>query len=222
MAQNLIINGQFEINQRGFVSGATLAAGAYGHDRWKAGANGCTYTYTQGTNGITLLTILEGSLLQVVEGANRCAGPVDGYGFAADLGWFGTATGRCYQDLSAPSGYASSSAAAETNPCMGALNVRFPTVTADVIYVEFTGGTLASCFLSDSSDHELSYGETLAACQRYYYQRDICGGTEYFSLIEPGNVDLISLSIPFPVTMRAVPTIAFTAASSRLANALMS
>jgi len=33
--RNLIINGNFRTNQRGYVSGASLAAGAYGFDRWK-------------------------------------------------------------------------------------------------------------------------------------------------------------------------------------------
>ncbi len=34
-APNLIINGDFQINQRGYVSGAVLGGGVYGRDRWK-------------------------------------------------------------------------------------------------------------------------------------------------------------------------------------------
>ncbi len=37
---NRVINGNFAINQRGYASGAALAAGAYAHDRWRAGAGG--------------------------------------------------------------------------------------------------------------------------------------------------------------------------------------
>jgi len=43
--RNLVINGNFSINQRAYVSATALAAGAFGHDRWKAGAGGCTYTF---------------------------------------------------------------------------------------------------------------------------------------------------------------------------------
>ena len=34
--KNLLIDAGFTINQRAYVSAATLASGAYGHDRWKA------------------------------------------------------------------------------------------------------------------------------------------------------------------------------------------
>ena len=40
---NLLINGDFQINQRGFAGGA-LSAAAYGHDRFKAAAGGANYT----------------------------------------------------------------------------------------------------------------------------------------------------------------------------------
>ena len=38
VARQVIINGGFTVNQRVYVSAATLAAGIYGHDRWKAGS----------------------------------------------------------------------------------------------------------------------------------------------------------------------------------------
>lgn len=41
--KNLLINGDFAINQRSFAGGA-LAAGVYGYDRWKAGTGGCNVT----------------------------------------------------------------------------------------------------------------------------------------------------------------------------------
>jgi hypothetical protein len=47
---NAIINGAFEINQRGFTS--TTTTGAYGHDRWALGAVGGTSTYS--TQAFTL------------------------------------------------------------------------------------------------------------------------------------------------------------------------
>jgi hypothetical protein len=45
-------------------TGDTLAAGAYGLDRWKGGASGCTFT----RSGVTL-TLTAGTLVQLVEGA---------------------------------------------------------------------------------------------------------------------------------------------------------
>lgn len=60
--QNLLINGDFQINQRAFAGGA-LAAGAYGYDRWKA----------SGASSMTLagdvLTLASGEIAQVVERA---------------------------------------------------------------------------------------------------------------------------------------------------------
>lgn len=81
--RNRVINGNFQVNQRGYVSGTALAAGIYAHDRWKAGASGCTYTFTQGSPD-TLITITAGSLQQIIEGAN-----IEGGSYI--LSWSGTA-----------------------------------------------------------------------------------------------------------------------------------
>ncbi|MBB4305046.1 hypothetical protein GGD81_004114 [Rhodobium orientis] len=59
--RNLLINGDFAVNQRGFAGGA-LAAGSYGHDRWKAGAGGADYSVAAG-----VVTLASGSLVQVIE-----------------------------------------------------------------------------------------------------------------------------------------------------------
>ena len=64
----------FIINQRVYVSAATLASGAYGHDRWKAGASGGNYSFTQLASN-TQITIASGkSLKQVVEDKNVVLG----------------------------------------------------------------------------------------------------------------------------------------------------
>ncbi|MGJ3264186.1 MAG: DUF2793 domain-containing protein [Salinarimonas sp.] len=59
--RNLLINPLCAVNQRGFAGGA-LAAGAYGFDRWKAGAGGATLA--RAWEGTLTLT---GPLEQVVE-----------------------------------------------------------------------------------------------------------------------------------------------------------
>lgn len=86
--RNKLINPLFTINQRGVSGTVTLAAGAYGHDRMKAGASGCTYTFST-NNGVTTLNITAGSLLQVIE-AGAFAGEPGNY----VLSWSGSAQGR--------------------------------------------------------------------------------------------------------------------------------
>jgi hypothetical protein len=65
---NLLINPDFRINQRGYASGGTIGgAYAYGmHDRWKSGASGGIYTFTQLASS-TQITITAGSIVQVIE-----------------------------------------------------------------------------------------------------------------------------------------------------------
>jgi Protein of unknown function (DUF2793) len=62
-APNLVINGDFQINQRVFAGGA-LTAGSYGFDRWKAATGGANISVT----GYTV-TLTSGELEQVVETA---------------------------------------------------------------------------------------------------------------------------------------------------------
>ncbi|WP_211485546.1 hypothetical protein [Achromobacter ruhlandii] len=85
-SRNKLINALFSINQRGASGTVTLPAGGYGHDRFKAGAGGCTYTFST-SGGVTTLNITAGTLMQVVGGGAIIAGP-------HVLSWVGTATGR--------------------------------------------------------------------------------------------------------------------------------
>lgn len=59
--QNLLINGDMRINQRGFTGGA-LAAGSYGFDRWKAGAGGASLS----ASGLSV-TLSSGAVVQPIE-----------------------------------------------------------------------------------------------------------------------------------------------------------
>lgn len=60
---NLLINGDFQINQRVFAGGS-LAAGVYGFDRWKATTGGASASLSSYT-----LTLASGELEQVIEPA---------------------------------------------------------------------------------------------------------------------------------------------------------
>lgn len=59
-ASNLLINGDFAINQRAF-SGGALGVGAFGHDRWFSDSADCYYNVGDGVVGLTA-----GVLAQVI------------------------------------------------------------------------------------------------------------------------------------------------------------
>ena len=149
--KNRIIDGGFIINQRGYVSGTSLSAGTYAHDRWKAGSGGCTYTFTQGALGVnTTITITAGTLVQVIEGCNLAEGGT------YVLSWTGTAQGR----LNGGS-YGASGSVVITGWTAGTnLNVEFNTGTLGSVQLE--KGSTATSF-----DYR-PYGTELALCQRYY------------------------------------------------------
>jgi hypothetical protein len=82
----LLINSSFAINQEEVTGTVVLLAGEYGHDQWRAGAGGCTYTFATSLN-ITTITISAGTLEQ----------PIDGLNLQSDdyiLSWQGTAQGQ--------------------------------------------------------------------------------------------------------------------------------
>ena len=144
--KNRLINGQLNINQRGVSGSVVLAAGVYGHDRFKAGASGCTYTFST-TGNVTTLTIASGSLIQVVEGLNLETGTYC-------LSWQGTAQGRINSGSYGASGAVAASIVGGTNTP-----------------VEFNVGTLSLPQLEKGStatsfDYR-PYGTELSLCQRY-------------------------------------------------------
>lgn len=118
--RNLLINPLFSINQRAVSGTVTLAAGAWGHDRMKAGNTGCTYTFST-NNGVTTLNITSGSLMQIIE-APAFSGRAGTY----VLSWVGTALGRIMADPWGSSGNVN-------RLCDGSSNIS----------VEFTGGTVS-------------------------------------------------------------------------------
>ena len=176
---NILINGRFLVNQRGVSGTVTLAAGAYGHDRWKAGAAGCTYTFAA-INGETTLTISAGSLLQIVEGGNVPHGDVV-------LSWQGTAQGKIGAGVYGTSGVTASAT--------GGSNLT----------VEFGTGTLARVKLEEGSvatpyPYE-DLGETLRKCQ-WYWQYVVY---EY-RMDYPAN-NTIFARPTLPTVMRAAPVV---------------
>jgi hypothetical protein len=164
--RNVIINGNFMINQRAYASGTNLASGAYGFDRWKSNFTNTALTFTSAPQGQTVTISASGVVRQIVEQANVVAG-------SYVLSWFGTATGRVYNDGATPPSYQS-----------GPLSVVLDG-TANVI-VEFTPAsgtaTLGNVQLEFGSratpfEHR-PIGVELALCQRYYYSRSYSTGNQ--------------------------------------------
>jgi hypothetical protein len=186
--RNKIINGNFAVNQRAVTGTVTLAAGAYGHDRWKAGAGGCTYTFATSAN-VTTLTISAGTLMQVIEGENLLSG-------THVLTWTGTATARV------DSG--SYSASGMTGTAVGGINQTIEFATGTVSKVQYEPGSVATPF-----EHR-PIGTELALCQRYAFVfgsasaiEQLCNGSYYATTLWLGVLQ-------FPVPMRSAPTLTYS------------
>ena len=191
MGDNRIINGNFAVNQRGYASGTALpasptVANGYGHDRWKAGSGGCTYTFTAAVPDTTI-TITAGTLTQIIE-----AGMIEGGVYT--LSWTGTAQARVYQG--SPSGsYAASPVVTASLPAGANTIVEFNTGTVARVKLEI--GSVATPY------NRQSLAKSLADCQRYYSQQDYM-----FQNYQIGGATLIH-TIFLPVPMRSSATCTF-------------
>ena len=197
--RNALFNADFRINQRGYVSAATLAAGAYGHDRFKAGASGGDYSFTQ-LNSSTQVTIASGkSLIQVVEDKNVVGG-------SYVLSWTGTALARVGVDSATPSGTFVVSPVLITGQTAGT-----------TMSVEFNAGTLATAQLElgtvATPFERRPIGLELALCQRYFER--IGGDTTRFNLgyCAPSSATNGHGNFTLSVKKRATPTVTFTGAT---------
>ena len=199
--RNALFNADFRINQRGYVSAATLASGAYGHDRFKAGASGGDYSFTQ-LNSSTQVTIASGkSLIQVVEDKNVVGG-------SYVLSWTGTALARVGVNSATPSGTFVVSPLLITGQTAGTtMSVEFNAGTLNTAQLEL--GTVATPF------ERRPIGLELALCQRYYTQSFASAigvvpgdaGALFVQLNTSASAADFRLSIRFPVPMRSTPTV---------------
>jgi len=201
--QNRIINGAFEINQRGYASGTNLASGAYGFDRWKSGYTNTSLTFTDGVQSTTVTISSSGVIQQIVEQANMPAGTYT-------LSWSGTATGRVYNSGGSAPSYAASPVTVTLD---GSANVVVEFTasggTKTLGTVQLEGGTVFSPF-----EYRLR-GEELQLCQRYFeksYDLEIAPGTDSFNgLVTQAYISgsSVSTSVRFLVAKRATPTLTF-------------
>jgi hypothetical protein len=190
---NLLLNSNFAINQRAYVSAANLASGSYGFDRWKSNYTNTTLTFTASTQGQSLTINASGGLQQVIEQGLVPAGTYT-------LSWTGTATARVYNSGGTPPSYAASPV---TFTADGTANVvvEFTAVstTKTVSKVQFNAGTNTTWALATPT-----LQTELSACSRYFTIVSTAMGT--------GNsTTQIQSAIPH-YGMRTTPSVAVTAA----------
>jgi hypothetical protein len=187
--RNIIINGDFRINQRVYTSASNLASGSYGFDRWKSNFTNTTLTFTSAPQGQMLTINSGGGIKQVIERENVPAGTYT-------LSWTGTATGRVYNTGATPPSYAASPITVTLD---GTANVE----------VEFTasGGTktLQNVQLEEGStatpfEHRLIGIET-TLCHRYFQRFPDPAGIG----VNSGGAATRVL-MPLYTRMRAIPT----------------
>jgi hypothetical protein len=177
--RNKIINGNFGINQRVYVSEAETTEGQYTLDRWRVTTtSGITFSTT---NNKTTVTIPIGQTIQqVVEGLNLKSGTYV-------LSWGGTAQGRIAGGTYGASGSVTASITGGTDT-----TIEF---NAGTVYeVQFEIGSVATSF-----EHR-HYGTELAMCQQYYFTR-LWGFT-----VTKSSALQQWMPVTFPVTMRTAPT----------------
>lgn len=182
--KNLLINPNFVINQRVYVSGAaTSGANAYTVDRWRVVISGQNLSWTT-SNGVLTATAPAGGVEQIIEGASLIPGTYV-------INWTGTATCTV-------GGIARAKGASFTITGGADVTVRFTGGTVSLPQLE--RGTIPTMF---EGRH---IGEELLLCQRYFWNQ-IGGLSGNFASYVSGALG--SWWIKFPSTMRVAPTLGY-------------
>lgn len=174
--KNVLINGDFRINQRGFDGNwAAAADNEYGYDRWFKAE----------------LT----KIGQYIEDANVIVG--DQYTVSWDNGTAGDGLGFVYDKDAVPLGSGTSGftfTMATTGNFLPAISLYVPN---DATNIQLERGTVQTDFEIRNIQQEL------AMCQRLYWEAN--GLNMPMSLVSTTSTNRI-LWVPFPVTMRVPPT----------------
>lgn len=203
--RNRIINGDFRINQRGYVSATALGLGVYGFDRWKSTTAATSLTFVAAPNGQAVTISAGGSIGQVLERANMPAGRYV-------IGHSGTAQVRAYNVGAAAPAYAAGPVVVDLDGTADVIVELFAnggaTKTASLVQVEQIA---AAGIAADASPFERRpRALELFLCQGYYWRVAPKVNAQAIGTTNAQGVGT------FPATMRAAPTV--TVAKADLAN----
>ncbi len=197
IGQNLLINPAFQVYQRPTVAGA-LTAGKYGHDKWKAGSSGCTYSVSSSQ----VVTISAGSLLQVVEDfflflqqSNPASGVYTPAPQPMTLSWEGSALARV-------NGGAYAASPITFDYSSGNISVEFGTGTFQFPVLAF--GSTPGAYIARP------FGQELLLCMRYVERY---GSITSAKVADASSVDFM---VAYAVPKRAVPALSLPATGSLL------
>lgn len=181
--RNLLINGNFAINQRSYVSGvATVIANQYTLDRWRVVTSGQNLTFSASGNG-NQITAPAGGVEQVIEGLSIAGG-------SYVLNWTGTATATVGGTARAKGEVFALTAGAN-------VTVRFTGGTVSVVQLE--PGTVATPF------EARPYGLELSLCQRYYEVQSVPAG-DALLYVDSATANRFAGSYSFAAQKRVTPT----------------
>ncbi len=198
--ESLVINSGFVVNQGGYVSGAVLASGAYGHDMWRAGTGGGDYSFTQ-LNSDTQITIAANkTIIQAIENKR-----VQGTSYV--LSWQGTAQARYAVNSATPAGAYAASPILITGQTAGTtMSIEFGNGAS--------AGTLGKVLLTEGAvvltRKPRDYDRELIMCMRHYWRQTSTGTTTYLGVGSVQTSSVFNCPIRFPVPMYAAPTLETT------------
>ena len=189
-----VLHGNFFVNQDQVSGTVTLAAGEYGHDGFRGGASGATYTFAKSEN-VTTATISAGTLEQEVHGSDLLTQP---YVLSFSGGCQGRIDGGTYGN----SGDVKATLTGGTNAI-----------------VEFNAGTLALPQLQPGNVATVfdMRSKTVERCQRFYHRIDNSDAPGDSSTIAVGAYNTntqVMLDVQHPVKMISVPSLVVSASNA--------
>jgi len=197
---NLIINGDFRINQRQYTSGPSLPHNAHFLDRWKntSGLTTGYITWSGDDSGRVVTVGTAGTvrrISQVIEQGNIPAGTYT-------LSWGGATTGRVY-NVGATAPALSVSPVTVTLDGTANVQVEFEGDGQTVSNVKLEVGSAATPFSATDWQTELT------KCQRYYYRLQCSQVQNRIAASFQVSTTQSEVHIDLPVRLRAIPSISF-------------
>ena len=192
---NLLINPDFKINQRRFVSGNTIANGEYSLDKWC-----CSYNNLNFLKSINITS--SGIELVTANGAgNGYWGDFhQGFEYPLAPGYY-TMSGKIDGVIRTFTGYLGESADSVLFDGVFVLyrnsfGIRFGDATRKIEWVKLEIGQVATQFVPPDPATEL------LKCQRYYYRSGLIGFDKTTL-----NIHYAVFNVKFPVSMYRIPTV---------------